>query len=294
VAFSPTKPIFASASYDGKVGLWDASRKPPKKVASVKGHEGAVHTLIFSLDGEFLVSGCECGTVFVWNVDGTSLTTRIKARSSQSAWSTAFSFEKMMIARSVGLYAHQILFHDVSGGTAIFKGATQVYSDESHCLAFSPDNITLACACSDSKIRLLDVSGSVPGGEHVLEGHSGAVSCVVFTSDNKILASAADDGTINLWDRKTGSLLHTVRAGHNSPVNYLAFSPNNEILASASDDDTIKLWEVSKGTLRELDTLSATSGHVSENSVYSVSFSFDSRAVIAGTDEGRVVIWERA
>jgi WD40 repeat protein len=46
----------------------------------------------------------------------------------------------------------------------------------------------------------------------VLQGHSHWVSSVAFSPDEKILASSSYDGTIKLWDRQTGTCLHTLRS----------------------------------------------------------------------------------
>ena len=43
-----------------------------------------------------------------------------------------------------------------------------------------------------------------------LQGHSHWVWAVAFSPDGKMLASGSDDGTIKLWDRQTGTCLHTL------------------------------------------------------------------------------------
>ncbi len=64
-------------------------------------------------------------------------------------------------------------------------------------IAFSPDNLTVATACDDERVRLWDaVTGQY---YYSLLGHAARINAVVFSPDGKILASCDHAGVIFLW-----------------------------------------------------------------------------------------------
>ena len=114
------------------------------------------------------------------------------------------------------------------------------------CLAFSPDGTTIACGCSDSKIRLWDIRS---GEYKPLDGHwpGEAVVSIVFSKSVKMLASSSTDHTIRIWHLDGEKPPRKIHASH---VNSLDFLANDEILFSGHyNSETIKVWNVSSGSL---------------------------------------------
>mmetsp|Transcript_36904 Transcript_36904/g.92731 ORF Transcript_36904/g.92731 Transcript_36904/m.92731 type:complete len:184 (+) Transcript_36904:377-928(+) len=70
------------------------------------------------------------------------------------------------------------------------------HSDKVSSVCYSPDGSTIASACFDCKVRLLDAMTMEERG--TLRGHSAYVTCVAYSPDSKSLASAGHDGTISL------------------------------------------------------------------------------------------------
>jgi cytochrome c len=66
VAVSMDGGLAATASWDGKVGLW--SLNPPAPLAMLEGHQGPVNAVVLSDDGTRLYSAGYDGTVRLWNV----------------------------------------------------------------------------------------------------------------------------------------------------------------------------------------------------------------------------------
>jgi WD40 repeat protein len=71
-------------------------------------------------------------------------------------------------------------------------------------LATGPDGSWLAAACSDWRIRVVDlVTGR---NRRVLRGHEHPVVAIVSAPDRSWLASPSSDRTGRLWDANTGQL----------------------------------------------------------------------------------------
>ncbi len=65
------------------------------------------------------------------------------------------------------------------------------------CIAFSPDDLTLATGHQDGVIRLWDTAtGSLRA---VLIGHGQALRDIAISPDGRTLISSADDGTVRMW-----------------------------------------------------------------------------------------------
>ncbi len=69
-------------------------------------------------------------------------------------------------------------------------------------LAASPDGKTLAAACKDGSVRLIDfASGAIT---HSIPAHDGGVDAVAFASGGDLLVTGGRDHAIKLWDVHSG------------------------------------------------------------------------------------------
>eukprot|EP00283_Hemiselmis_rufescens_P003941 CAMPEP_0173418424 /NCGR_PEP_ID=MMETSP1357-20121228/586_1 /TAXON_ID=77926 /ORGANISM="Hemiselmis rufescens, Strain PCC563" /LENGTH=134 /DNA_ID=CAMNT_0014380913 /DNA_START=14 /DNA_END=415 /DNA_ORIENTATION=- len=88
---------------------------------------------------------------------------------------------------------------------------------------FSPDGSTIASACFDGTVRLLDAKKME--GKGMLTGHRGKVKCVAYSPDGKRIASAGSDKTVRVWDAATMEEVCSVK-GHSDYVRCVAYSPD--------------------------------------------------------------------
>ena len=196
-----------------------------------------VTSVAFSLDGQYLATGCRDRSVKVWRLaDGTLVSSR--SDHAQQVNAVAFSPDGQWLASASNDRTAKLYRTSDWGLERTLTGHTNVVLS----LAFSPESVRLATGSWDQTIRLWNV----PGGSLALSlVHGSNVASVAFAPDGRILASGARDGSIKLWDPdpKRGTLIDTL-LGHTALVLTLAFSPNNQMLASGSwyPEYAIRFW----------------------------------------------------
>ncbi|MDE0018115.1 MAG: sigma-70 family RNA polymerase sigma factor [Candidatus Poribacteria bacterium] len=208
MTFSPDGKILAYVRYRNKIHLLnietgeilDISVSDPQYDPEDRRHPEA-SALIFSPDGEKLVSGTSGGKVQMWDAEtGVELTSffaeepPIDDRYRDPIVTLAFSSDSSLLAvgstKQIRLLGSPKLphFKEVSYGENVWGTA----------LVFSPDDSVIVRGLAAGRIQLWDVTT----GDKLttLDGHTATVKTLEFSADGKTFISAADDGTILLWD----------------------------------------------------------------------------------------------
>ena len=248
---------------------------------SIEGHMGKVHTVVFSSDGETLISAGGRGlsnrftdSIRLWDVN-TGQNKQILTGPGNGVSSIALSPNGQILAS--GNHDYTICLWDVDTATHI--ATFEEHKSYVSSVAFSPDGKTLASGSGNNTIRLWNANT----GEliKILKGHKDYVNSVAFSPDGQTLASGSEDDTIRLWNANTGELIETLK-GHR--YQSVAFSPDGQILASGSVDDTIRLWNANTGELIKI-----LKGH--KDYVNSVAFSPDGQTLASGSIDGTIRLW---
>ncbi|MGL5083769.1 MAG: hypothetical protein ACRC8A_19985 [Microcoleaceae cyanobacterium] len=224
--------------------LWRAVHFTPER-NRLKYHRASVTSVSASSDGKLIASASADATVKVWNIDGSPYT-------------------------------------DSAGEPMILE-----HDDIVRCVSFSPDqnpeNLVIASAGKDKKIRLWNLRESNP--IWISPEHDDEVRWVSFSPNGQMIASASADKTVRLWDGDhSNKKLITTLIGHTDIVYGVSFSPDGRMIASASKDKTVKLWTL-EGKL--LNSLTAHQGGVN-----SVNFSPDGQTLASSSDDGTVKLWQ--
>jgi WD40 repeat protein len=192
-------------------------------------------------------------------------------------------------------------------------------------LAFSPDGAVLLSAGDSRIIRAWDTAS----GAFIREfaGHKGAILDLEFASDGGAFVSASADNTARVWDFETGETRHQVTVP-GAFISAAAFTPDGARLVTAASSlgDRIQLWDLATETL--IRTLPVEAWHIAELgfvrsghmvsagddlvvrvwdiesgdlvrelegsslSIVGMATSADSRAVLVGCGDGRVLAWD--
>ncbi len=216
-------------------------------VRVLDGHSEGIKNVVFTPDGQFLVSASFDDTVRFWNYKTGQELTVIDG----------YYVEKIAITRDGRTLA--TAYFDAGYTTILWDlnevlqadlaaGLEKTTVDGGPGLVFSDDGTTLITA--EQRISVWDTR-DFPENVNIREvlsllGHSELVETLALSPDERLLASGSRDRKIKIWDMKTGLEL-VVLAGHGARIRNLVFSPDGRLLASAGDDGTIRIWGFSEG-----------------------------------------------
>jgi WD40 repeat protein len=162
-------------------------------------------------------------------------------------------------------------------------GPSNVYSDTSSIVAFSPDGYkVLVKGSTYDDANLFDVKT----GRQICDflGHNAYVTSVAFSPDGKYALTGSEDRTARLWDVRTCQQIR-VFTDNVSLVIAVAFSPDGKYVLTGHGDNKARLWDTASGEeLREFQ------GHT--NWLNSVAFSPDGRYVLTGSADGTARLWD--
>jgi WD40 repeat protein len=286
VAFHPDGIRVASGDVGrkapGVVKLWDT--RSGTELATLKGHTGEVSCVTFSNDGTRLASGSTDHTVKIWDAHSGAELAILKGHTREvgfisSGWgvmSVAFSPNGRYLASSSVDRTVKLWDPHTGNEIATFKGHT----DWVHCVAFSPDSLSLA---SSSGKTVILWSAHDRTEVATLTGHASTVTGVAFSSDGLRLATGSSDRTVKIWDARNGAELATLR-GHTDEVRSVAFSPDNTRLISCGGS-TVKLWDA-----RTSNEVAVFKGHTRR--VTDVAFSSDGAQLVSGSEDSTVNLWD--
>lgn len=299
VAYHPKEPWFA-VTQEGLIELRHC--ETAERIGVLKRHNRRVTSLMFSYDGQQLVSGSEDGTVKLWDV---ATKTLLWTLSGQVGAITAVAFSsKDQIA--FGGQGNTIrLFTNAGEMIAKLEGMKVVYITS---IAFHPDGQRLAFSSVNGGVGVWDLRPTSPifwVNSPEQEAFSSdelsamnkdliGVRSVVFSPNGRLLAYAwgrqrrDKSNIVQLWDVVNKKKPSQPLKKHTSAVTCLAFSPNSQQLISGSVDQLLLLWDTNTQKLIE----PALTGH--SQAILSVAFNPSGKQLVSGSGDLTVRFWDLA
>ena len=249
-------------------------------------HTRTVHSIAWSSDGLFFVSGSWDNSIRKWNISTGKCELTIKT----PYWVHAVALSpdnKNVASAHAGFIMEDcsIYVWDVSTGDRIFgtlKGHTEFAPTST--VVYSPDGSRILSGSRDGSVIVCDSkTGKILFGPFT--AHSDFVRSVSFHPSGETSVTGSFDKTLTIWDANNFKpILKNIHV-HSDLVLSVQYSPDGTSILSASEDGTLRLSDAKKGR--------PTCDSVQNRCVvFMASFSPDGRRVASGGEDGKVRIWE--
>jgi len=271
ILFEPGERSIIFGGEDGRIRAWHIV-EGPEPTAMIPGHSGEVWGLVYTSDGNTIISSGDDHVIRIWDAWSGRPLGVLKGHDSLVA-SVAVSKETQVLA-SAGFDKTVRLWRLPDGEPlAVLRGHT----DRVRALAFSPDGRYLASASSDKSVRVWEVSRGHMVLKH--QRHLGSVRALAFDPGGTFLISSGDDRTIRGTRVESGREIFSIHCPNKHAA--LAFSPDGSTFASGDDKGYITLWNVGAWTQN-----SSFKGADAE--IFGLAFSPDGRTLAAGCGDANV------
>jgi hypothetical protein len=248
---------------------------PLRDVRVFAGHKGAVNAVVYTLDGQTLISAGADRTLRRWDLaTGRELL----------QWGHA-PYEIGCLVAAVGnlVLSGQgvsVRVWDATNGREVMR--LNGHTDAVRSLAVSRDGQLALTGGDDRTVRVWDLATGRETGR--LTGQRSRVTSVALSGDGRLALTGDRDQGLRLWDMSTGRELRTFSVPR-GPVMGVAFAPEGRTVLSGHFDTTTRLWEAATG--RELRRFS---GH--RQMVACVAVTPDGHYVVSASADQTVRVWQ--
>ncbi len=229
------------------------------RLKAIVSHDSPVAAAAFSPDGKAVVSGCDDGTVRLWDT-ATGKPIGPPMHHPASVFAVAYSPDGKTVISGYSVGTASLW--DVATGQSL--GSPLRHEGAVRAVAYSPDGRTILTASADKMARLWNAATLLPIGQPSV--HEDTVTAVAFCPDGKTFLTGCEDVSARFWDAVTGK-----------PVG-LPLQPGPAVVAVGNSLD---------GKPAEIPF-----EQVVLNKVYAVAYSPDGKTVFTGCKDGTVLSWD--
>ncbi|MCP4702918.1 MAG: hypothetical protein GY862_39560, partial [Gammaproteobacteria bacterium] len=300
LAFSPNGKILVSAGRDKTVRVWDMTNPHPRKTLNTSQSE--IISLAFSPDGTRFAGGARDGTVILWDAAAYDILGKSVIGHQKQVNDMAFTPDGLRLF-TVGGDALVIVWD----GKGLHR-LRQLHGEHDRyilSLAFTANGALFVTGGNnkdfDYELVFWDAAVQAPIIKFIFRPLSGETAGnfrkLIFTSNGRRLIGVRDD-QVFFWDvleRRASSPFKLQASITYKTPEYLkagALSPDESLFAAADRYGKIILWDMKK----QMTIGNPLQGHTSrpgsaESAVRSVIFSPDSKRLISGGADGRIIVW---
>ena len=283
VAFSPDGNTLTCGG-ENEILWWDLQQGEQTNTTYIR--QSDVHSIIFSADGNMLVTRDSSNKARLWDVATGRFLGSFRGDETKFTFtSIAVSPDGCLLA--TGTIDNKICIWEICRGELYLIGDCLMtfseHSESVNSVAFSSDGKLLVSGSNDKTIMIWDIDSQTH--LRTLTGHEKEVNSVVFSSNEKTVVSGSADGTIRFWDAATGEVIGPLIEDV-GVVTRLACSYDGRFLAHVSENKkVVNLWDAHTG-----ERLQTFTGHTQD--VNDVVFSPDGETVASVSSDGTAILWE--
>lgn len=288
ITFSPDGTKFAVATI---FAVWIYSADNGKELALLNGHKSTVESIVFTSDGQSLMSADSSGETRVWNVStgeqlsiltqGNDLVEKVALSEDCTELVTISKDDKFRIWDLRNPKADPLVINDTPRSVNFLEFSTDaeiiavtkapLHSQDGKAV----ENVRLQVWNIDTKNLLMNIPGESP-----------FITALKLLPDGNTIVTVDEDKQIQFWNIKTGTTSLTYEDEESVSVT-LAYAPKNRILATGMLN--IKLWNISPDGKKS--SLNRTlKGH--EHRVIASAFSPDENTLLTASDDGVIIAWD--
>lgn len=235
VKASHGKTRLASAGEDHTVQIRDAQNGT--LISIYTGHTGAVYTVEWSPDDQYIVTASADKTVRVWEVISGNVIT-LYSQHTNVVWSADWSPDGQSIV-STSMDTTARVWEAMSGTTLqVYTGHTATVRS----VSWSTQNYGIATASEDLTVQVWNPQTGKT--LQTYRGHTAALRTVDWAHASSRIVSGSHDATAQIWDGANGQHIFTYR-GHSAPVFDAQWSADDKRIVSGSTDTTAQIWQAS-------------------------------------------------
>ncbi|OZH55245.1 WD40 repeat-containing protein [Hydrocoleum sp. CS-953] len=245
-----------------------------KRKIILQGHQGAVTSIKFSPNQEFLASAGVDGKVIIWNLEGKKIT---EWQTEQKSVNSLIFHPDGKYLATAGIDIPVQIWNLSSSPITISSNKILDNNGLIRSVRFSPNSNFLATLDGKSTIRLWDISENK---FQTLDVE--AISMNFSINKPQMLLTATSNGVVEMWQIYTGRLVNNFQSLH-LDTKLVNFSPDGELIATVGIDSIVRLWNLSGRQISQFE--------FSEN-VIDIAFSLDGKKIAVADSNGQ--IWLRS
>jgi eukaryotic-like serine/threonine-protein kinase len=271
--FSPDGRIFATASWDGVVRLFETATGRP--LGPVLQHQAGVRVGTFNASGDKLVTASWDTTARVWDPrNGASISPALH-HAGYVSWVSFSPAGNQLVTASQDKTVRLWEFPTNGPARLIVRHVGAVRQAR-----FSPDGQRFLTSGVDKRACIWDTAS---GRQLLSLEHQSQVLTADFGPTGDRVATGCFDGSVHIWDAHAG-METTAPLRHTLWVRCVQFSPDGRRLLTASDDGTAQVWNVESGE-------PITEQLIHRGSIVRAFFSRDGRSVVTASMDFTAQVW---
>ena len=290
LAYSPDGNLLCAAGDDGRVWLWDTSKRPALLYKRQRFSHRTVAAATFQPGKAAVWAALWDGNLGIWNYD---LSADVQLLSGH--------YRKIRV--------NSLDFDPpgdrlVSGGDDTFVKVWQTagqqpagndlleHDDLVKSVRFSPDGTLVVSAGFDGKVKVIHLVDRRLVKELKVRDK---LNRALITRDNEKVICGGLAGTIRIMSASSGRAIRTIDRAHDGRLNELALHPDGTSLFTAADDGYVRRWRLEDGSLMQSIERHGEFQPDPESrtvNILSIALSPDGRYIATGGDDGLVRIWD--